>query len=643
MGGQDFFFQALIYLSAAVISVPIAKRLGLGSVLGYLIAGIIIGPYVLKLVGDEGSDIMHFAEFGVVMMLFLIGLELKPSLLWKMRRSIFGLGGLQVILTAFVIALIAFAFKMNTAQSITIGLIFALSSTAIVLQSLAEKGLLKNDAGQSSFSVLLFQDIAVIPILAILPLFANQVIKIAHPHEDLHSDTHATFVETLSGWQQVLLIISVVAFIIYGGRFLSKYLFRFIANTGLREIFTATTLLLVIAIAVAMEQVGLSPALGTFLAGVVLADNEYRHELETDIEPFKGLLLGLFFIAVGASINFTLLIDQPFAIVSLLTILIIVKLGILYMLGRIFGLRSGRELLFAFSLAQGGEFAFVLISFSNQNAILTEEVSGILLIIVALSMVLSPLLLILNEKIIQPFFSKVENKEADNIEENENQVIIAGFGRFGVVIGRFLKVNGITATILDNNPKNISLLRKFGFKVYYGDATRHDLLESAGIKNAKILVVAIDDPVKTNEMIDFVKRQHPHVEIFSRAINMKHAFELMDRQVTEFRREAYDSSIELAVSALCSLGYQKYQAHRAARTFKQHDKTIMQELYSLWGGDKKKYISEAKRFSEQLEKILLTEQEHSIHESDSAWDDTTLREEVRDIYAKMQEEGNKDN
>jgi len=636
MHGQDVFIQVVIYLSAAVISVPIAKRLGFGSVLGYLLAGIIIGPFVLKLVGAEGDDVMHFAEFGVVLMLFLIGLELKPFLLWKMRRSIFGLGGLQVLGTTVVIAAVAMLFKQNLLQGIAIGLILALSSTAIVLQSLAEKGQLKNEAGQGSFSVLLFQDIAVIPILAILPLMANQVdlgnlVSLEAAHE--------TGVAALPGWQQLLIILGVVAVIIIGGRYLARFVFRFIASTGLREIFTAFALLLVIGIAVGMNAVGLSPALGTFLAGVVLADSEYRHELESDIEPFKGLLLGLFFIAVGSSINFSLLLERPGIIIGLLGLLIVVKFSILFGLGRIFKLRSGQDWLFSFSLAQAGEFAFVLISFSTQNAILSPEVSGILLIVVALSMLVTPLLLIINERLVQPAFSKSENeKEADEIDESDHPVIIAGFGRFGVVLGRFLRACGIQATILDNNPNNIQVLRKFGFKVYYGDASRPDLLEAAGAAEAKVMIIAVDEREKISGMVEFVRRKYPQLKIFTRAVDVSHSFELIDHGVAGLRRDTYDSSIALGVQALSELGFKKYQAERSARAFKYHDEEVMTELQKLWKGDKKKYFTEARKFSEQLENILLTEQEQSIHESDSAWDVTTLREEVLDIYKQMEEE-----
>jgi glutathione-regulated potassium-efflux system ancillary protein KefC len=639
MHQQDFFFQALIYLSAAVISVPLAKRLGLGSVLGYLLAGIIIGPYVLKLVGEEGTDVMHFAEFGVVMMLFLIGLELKPALLWKMRRAIFGLGGLQVSITTLLVGSVAMILGMNLFQSITIGLIMALSSTAIVLQSLSEKGLLKSEGGQGSFSVLLFQDIAVIPILAIIPLMANQV-DMGNLSVAVHdADSHGTGVGALPGWQQVLIIVGVVSVIIFIGRFLARYMFRFIASAGLREIFTAAALLLVIGIAIAMDQVGLSPALGTFLAGVVLADNEYRHELESDIEPFKGLLLGLFFIAVGASIDFQILMENPGLILGLLGILVLIKFGVLYGLSRWFGLRSGQEMLFSLALAQAGEFAFVLISFSSQNAILDREISGLLLIVVALSMLITPLLLILNDLVVQPFFSKRTNENpSDVIDDNENQVIIAGFGRFGLVIGRFLKANGITATILDNNPGNIQVLRKFGFKVYYGDASRPDLLHTAGASNARVLIIAIDDKDRITEIAEHVKRTYPQLKIIARAIDVPHSFELEDLQVDGYRRETYDSSLDLGIKALCQIGFQKYQAHRMARIFRYHDNLIMQELFKLRGKDQKHYFNEVRRFSEQLENILSSEQDQSLNENDSAWDATTLREEIRQMYSEMNEE-----
>ena len=634
MENQNFLFQAMIFLAAAVISVPVAKRFGLGSALGYLLAGIIIGPYILGLVGEEGTDIMHFAEIGVVMMLFLVGLELKPSLLWNMRRDIFGLGGLQVVITTLVVGGIAFMMNMNPAQSLTIGLIFSLSSTAIVLQTLAEKRMMKTASGKSSFSVLLFQDIAVIPILAILPLFANQVN--VETDLTLAEAANGSGVSGLAGWQQVLLIIGLVSFIIIGGRFLAKHVFRFIANTNLREIFTAAALLIVIGIAVGMDRVGLSPALGTFLAGVVLADNEYRHELETDIEPFKGLLLGLFFIAVGASIDFRIFFERTGIVMGLLGMLILVKFVILFILGRFFGLRAGQDLMFAFALAQTGEFAFVLISFSSQNAILPDTVSGLILIVVALSMMTTPLLMILNDRFVQPMLQKNQiEKEADVIEDQDNPVIIAGFGRFGVVLGRFLKANGIKTTILDNNPENIRVLRKFGFKVYYGDASRSDLLAAAGAGKARVLIVAIDEREQITGIVEQVKKRFPLLKIFARSMDVRHSFELEDLGIAGQRRDTYDSSLELGVRALCDLGFKKYQASRAARTFRYHDEMVMKELQTMWKEDKRKYIYNVRRFTEQLETLLMAEKEYSLHDSDHAWDVESRREEILEIYEAM--------
>jgi len=489
MYNQDFFFQALIYLAAAVVTVPIAKRLGLGSVLGYLVAGIVIGPAVLGLVGFEAGKVMHFAEFGVVLMLFVIGLELQPSLLWKMRRSIFGLGGLQVLITAVVLAGLALLFNFKINRAIAIGLILALSSTAIVLQTLTEKGLLQNAAGRSAFSVLLFQDISVVPILAIIPLLAAVTGKITLADSELDQ---LTGMASLSGWLQLLIIIAVITFIIVSGRFLARHIFRLIAQTGMHEVFTALALLLVIGIALAMDKIGLSPALGTFLAGVVLADNEYRHELETTIIPFKGLLLGLFFISVGASINFVLFIEDPFLILGFVLLLITVKFIVLLVLGRIFRLRKGYDFLFAFLLAQSSEFAFVLISFSKQNQLFDERTAGLLLLMVTLSMAISPLLLIFNEKALVPILSRKQNKaEYDIVESSDNPVIIAGFGRFGLVIGRLLLANNYKVTIIDSNPANIEILRKFGFKLFYGDVTRPQVIEQAGIKYAKIVILSM--------------------------------------------------------------------------------------------------------------------------------------------------------
>ncbi len=509
-------------MAAAVISVPIARKLGMGSVLGYLFAGIVIGPYVLGLVGNESEKVMHFAEFGVVLMLFVIGLELQPPVLWKMRRAIFGLGGLQVLITALIIAGFAIIFGFRLNRALAIGLILALSSTAIVLQTLSEKGLLKNTAGQTAFSVLLFQDISVLPILAIIPVLSMNGQAIIHESEL----TEITGFFSLQGWLQLLIIVGAIALIIVGGRFIARYFFRLVAETGMHEIFTAMALLLVVGIALLMNEIGLSPAMGTFLAGVVLADNEYRHELESVIDPFKGLLLGLFFITVGASINFSLFLAEPLTIVGFTFLLITIKFIVLLLLGRMFKLRKGYDYLFAFLLAQSSEFAFVLITFSQQNLLFDSQTSGMLILVVTLSMALSPVLLIINEKAIAPILSKMQNKqEAEWVDNATNPVIIAGFGRFGLAVGRLLLANRIKVTIIDSNPTNVEVLRKFGFKLFYGDVTRHEVLERAGVKNARLIILSMAEYDEAVKVASYLRKTYPRLKIMARAKDIYHTFE----------------------------------------------------------------------------------------------------------------------
>jgi monovalent cation:proton antiporter-2 (CPA2) family protein len=630
MHNEGFFFQAFVYLVAAVLSVPIAKRLGLGSVLGYLIAGVIIGPFGLHFVGREGEDVMHFAEFGVVMMLFLVGLELQPSLLWRLRIPILGLGGLQVGVTTLVCAGISIVFGLSWQMGLAVGMILAMSSTAIVLQTLNEKGLTKTEAGQAAFSVLLFQDIAVIPILAFLPLLAMKAgspVSLA-ANGVIFAAAEQTADSALPPWQQALLVMGIVGGIIVGGRFLMRPIFRFIAATRLQEIFTATALLLVIGIALAMQQVGLSPALGTFVAGVVLADNEYRHELETDIEPFKGLLLGLFFISVGASVNFNLLIQQPLLIVGLVIGLAIAKFTVLLGLGRFFRLELSQSLLFAFALAQGGEFAFVLFSFATQNKVLTPAVAGPLIAAVALSMAVTPLLMILNDRLVQPRFitSEVE-READEIDDNENPVIIVGFGRFGQIVGRLLIANGFGITILDHSPGQIELLRRFGWKVFYGDASRIDLLRAAGAERAKLLVIAIDEREKILDIVDRVHKYFPTLKILARAIDRRHAYELIRHGVDVIQRETFGSSLEMGVEALKLLGVRAYKAHRASQIFKYHDEQAVREVADL-EGDEAVLVARSRQMAKDLEQLLRSDNQELTHEVDRAWDISALRKDA---------------
>jgi CPA2 family monovalent cation:H+ antiporter-2/glutathione-regulated potassium-efflux system ancillary protein KefC/glutathione-regulated potassium-efflux system protein KefB len=625
MEDGGFFYQAFIYLTAAVLSVPIAKRLGLGSVLGYLLAGILIGPFVLGLVGKEGQDVMHFAEFGVVMMLFLIGLELQPAVLWKLRGPILGMGGLQVGITTAAVLFVAVILDFHWKTSLALGLTLTLSSTAIVLQTLNEKGLIRTEGGQNAFSVLLFQDIAVIPILAILPLLAIGSIDPTPTAADAH---HATnWVEGLPIWAQTSVMISVIVTIILAGRYLISPFFRLIAQTKLREIFTAAALLLVIAIALLMTKVGLSPALGTFLAGVVLAQSEYRHQLETDIEPFKGLLLGLFFIAVGASVDFNLIASNPIMITELVIGLIILKFIILFVVGKLFKMSLDNNLLFTFSLAQGGEFAFVLFSFGVQNKVFGTELANPMIAVVAITMALTPLLMLLNEKLIQPRFGtkQSETKEADKIDV-KNKVIIAGFGRVGSIIGRFLQANGIQATYFDINPNNVDLLRKMGLKVFYGDAARHDMLHAAGAEDANLLIIAVDNPDKTLEIVETAKKHFPNLEIIARTNGWFDSYKLVDAGIEHIYRETLDTSLKMAADALCKLGHRQYQTHRAVKTFRKHDERYVRELAEMHH-DQKLLIRGAKQRIEDLESLMLAEMENIGKDKDLGWDATTLIED----------------
>lgn len=628
---EGFFFQAFIYLTATVLSVPLAKRLGLGSVLGYLIAGVIIGPFVLGLVGEEQSDVMHFAEFGVVMMLFLIGLELQPSLLWKLRGSILGMGGVQVTATTIVIAGICMALGLSWRMALAIGMILALSSTAIVLQTLNEKGLMKTEAGQSCFSVLLFQDIAVIPMLALLPLLASPELleSLVAAGQHATESQHEGFTASLAGWQQALLVIGVVGAIILAGRFLLRPVFRIIAETRLHEVFTAAALLIVVGIALLMQWIGLSPALGTFLAGVVLAESEYRHELETDLDPFKGLLLGLFFIAVGASIDFQLLLDQPWIILGCVLGLVVIKFLVLFLLAVSFKIERSQNLLFSFALAQGGEFAFVLFSFTLQAHVLSSELVQLSIVVVALSMITTPLLMMVNEFLIQPRFGDRGKKEdeADVIDEQDNPVIVAGFGRFGQIATRLLQVNHIRATVLDHDPSQIEMLRRYGQKVFYGDASRIDLLRSAGAEQAKLLIVAIDNKEQALELIKHVRKHFPHLKILARAIDRGHAYELMKLEVDSVHRETFSSSLELGITALQMLGFRAHHAHRLAQNFRHYDEASLKKLYKLWG-DEKAHIQGAKQHLNEVEKLLKSDRREHHLDVDPAWNSNLPRKDA---------------
>jgi monovalent cation:proton antiporter-2 (CPA2) family protein len=599
MDSHGFFVQACVYLLAAVIAVPIAKRLGLGSVLGYLLAGVIIGPFALGFIPPGGNDVMHFAEFGVVMMLFLIGLELKPALLWSLRGPILGLGGAQVAATTLAAGAVALGFALSWREGLAVGMIVAMSSTAIVLQSLQEKGLMKTPAGQSCFSVLLFQDLAVIPILALLPLLAWQSGGAAVDPETTSA------LAALPRWEQALARLGAVAAIIFAGRFLLRHFFRFIAGAHLREVFTATALLLIVGIAIFMQLVGLSAALGAFLAGVVLAESEYRHQLEADIEPFKGLLLGLFFISVGASIDFVLIARHPGMIALLVAALLIVKFLVLLGLGRLFKLDLPDNLLFAFALAQGGEFAFVLLSFAQQQNVLTEGVAAPLVATVAVSMAFTPLLLIVYEKLVLPRVARRQNaREADEIDEHENPVILAGYGRFGHIPGRVLQSNGFRVTVLDNDADWVDTLRKLGVKSFYGDASREDLLRTAGAKRAKLFICAVEDPAKSLQIVALVQRHFPHLKILARAFDRPHAYALIRLGIEHVYRETLGSGLDLSIDALCALGMPAAQAERVACLFKKHDEAAVRDMARLKEEEDEAYYSIARQHNENITRIL---------------------------------------
>lgn len=624
---MNFLTQALIYLAAAVICVPIAKKLGMGSVLGYLLAGMLIGPFLLGFIGNEGEDIMHFAEFGVVMMLFLIGLELEPSQFWKMRKSIVGMGSIQLVLTSLFIFFIMITTGLTWQVSLAIAMAFAMSSTAIVLQTIKEKGLTASASGQASFSVLLFQDIMVIPILAMLPLLAvNGLTESRHIESSL--------IGHLPGWMQGLSFFAAVAVIYFGGRYLYVPLLRIVARTRLRELFTASSLLLVVSVALLMEIIGLSPALGTFLAGIVLANSEYRHELESDLEPFKGLLLGLFFIGVGASINFDLIGSKPLLITLLVTGVMTVKFTVLYLTGKIFKVPSDQNLLFSFALSQVGEFAFVLLSFTNQLSIINREWMDIMMAVTAITMTITPVLLLINERIIDPHFgvttvALTEEKKAAEIEE-QHSVIIAGFGHFGSTIGRFLRANGVEAIILDHDSDRVSLLRKMGFKVYYGDATRLDLLKSAGAEKARILIAAIDAPATNQELISTVQKNFPNLHIMARAKNRMDAYELVDMGLKDIYRESLHTSIKLAVDVLGMLGQRSYTATRNGQKFLKYDEDGIREM-AEHRHDMKKYVIKARETFKLQEELLSKDIGHETGVSDHSWDSESIRETLRKV------------
>ncbi|MEW6335751.1 MAG: monovalent cation:proton antiporter-2 (CPA2) family protein [Thermodesulfobacteriota bacterium] len=610
---HSFLQDALLYLGAAILFVPIAKRLGMGSVLGYLMAGITIGPSALGLVGGEGKEVLHFSEFGVVLMLFLIGLELEPAHFWGMRRLILGSGTVQMGITTSLFVVLFIQLGFNWQAALAMGLALSMSSTAIVLQTIREKGLAQTHSGRSAFAVLLFQDIAVIPILAALPLLAIATARAA-------VEEPSTFLGGLPGWAQTIALLAAVGTVVLGGRFVVVPFLRLIGRVHLRELFTASALFIVLASAYLMELVGLSPALGTFLAGVVLANTEYRHELESDIEPFKGVLLGLFFISVGASINFGLILDRPLTITALLGGVIVIKACVLFLTGRLTRLTFDQNIRFTFSLAQVGEFAFVLLSFMHQLRMVNTEWTDTLMGVTAVSMTVTPLLLVVGERLVLPRFGTRETaaKQADEIDR-QHPVILAGFGPFGSTVGRFLRANGVEATILDNDSDRVDLLRKMGFKVFYGDATRIDIINAAGADRAKILIAAVGSPAINRELVDKAKTLYPHLEIMVRAENRFDAYDLMDMGIRNIYRETLESSVRMGVDVLVKLGFRRYSATRAGQNFLKYDEEAMHKLAGL-RHDVDTYIFNVKKQIRLQEQLLTNDREANPTLYDHAWD-----------------------
>jgi monovalent cation:proton antiporter-2 (CPA2) family protein len=597
MAFEQAFQQAFIYLASAVAAVLLGKRLGLGAVLGYLLVGAAIGPWGLHLIGHEGEQVTHFAEFGVVVMLFIIGLELQPAMLWKMRHQLIGLGSLQVVLCTVAITGVTMAFGISWKPALAVGLILAMSSTAIVLQTLAEKGLLHTEAGQNSFAVLLFQDIAVIPIIALLPLLGSGAGA-----ADAHGASNA-WMAHWPGWAQALATLGAVALIIAVGRIGMRYLFQAIASTRQREAFTGAALLLVIGVALLMTKVGMSPALGAFVAGVVLANSEYRHELESDLEPFKGLLLGLFFLGVGAGIDFGYIRDHLLLVIGGAAGLILVKGALLYGLSWLKGSRCVSAMLFAAALAAGGEFAFVLITLSLTAGVFSPEIGRATVAIVALSMASTPLLILAAQRMVtcKPSSSK-SDRESDAADEG-NPVIICGFGRFGHAVGRLLRSRGFGCTVLDHDTDQVEVLRTLGVPIFYGDASRPDLLTIAGAARAKLLVIALKDPETTLKIVKIARRHHPHLKLLIRAYSRVEAYEYIRAGEECVYRDTLDSSLRLGGDALRMLGEADEAAERATRLYRERDELMVREM-AHHREDSEEFFSAAREAHRSLDELM---------------------------------------
>ncbi|AGC48841.1 glutathione-regulated potassium-efflux system [Myxococcus stipitatus DSM 14675] len=581
-----FLHQALIFLGAAVVSVPLFKRLGLGSVLGYLVAGAIIGPSGARLIGDV-ENVLHFSELGVVLLLFVIGLELQPSRLWSLRQSVFGMGGAQVLLTGGLLAVVSWMLGLSPGAAIIAGFGLSLSSTAFALQLLAERNQLTTGYGRLAFGILLFQDLAVIPLLAALPLLGQ---------------TQAAAVEP--GWHTGLKVLAVLVGVVLVGRFLLRPLFRIVASFHSQELFTATALLVVVGTAALLNAVGLSMALGAFLAGVLLSESEYRHELEADIEPFKGLLLGLFFIAVGMSVNLGLIVEKPLLIAGLVLGLVALKGAVLYGLGRFSLEEQEPSLSLGVVISQGGEFAFVLFGLAVSFQVMRPEVSELLVVVVGLSMATTPLIYAAYERWGRPRFrQQTQAREYNVAPEEDHPVIIAGFGRVGQVVGRLLRAKRIGFTAIDASPEHIDFMKRFGSQVFYGDASRLDLLRAARADKARVFVLAIDDIEASLRTARTVKEHFPHLAVFARARNRIHAYRLLDLGIEHVMRETFAGSMEMGGDILQELGLTFSESHRVMERLREHDEKLLRET-ARYHHDEKKLVEMAARARKELESLF---------------------------------------
>ena len=596
MNPEPVLLRALVYLAAGVVAVPLAKRAGLGAVLGYLLAGILIGPDVLRLVGNQ-ADVVSFAQFGVVILLFLIGLEVRPALLWQLRGSIFGLGAAQLAGSGAAVALACLAWGLSPRASVVAGIVLAMSSTAIVLSTLDERGLRRGPVGHASFGVLLFQDLAVIPLFAALPLLARPG----------HAAPHAGG-SALAGFpasERALAILGAVAVVIACGRYLTRPAFRFIAAANLREIFTATALLLVVAVASLMQLVGLSPALGAFLAGVMLAESEFRRELEADIEPFRGLLLGLFFMTVGAGLDLGLVFHHVLILAAAVAALLAIKAATMFAIGRIAGLPRRDAGSVAAALAGGGEFAFVLIGIVATSGVIGESLARSISAVVAISMIATPLVFGVWERVAASAWrGAAAQAPADQVFERDVDVLIAGYGRVGQVVGRLLQANGFNVSVMDLSMSTIATARALGRRVNYGDATRLDLLEAAGAARARALVVAIDDRERAVELVDIARASFPHLKVIARAWDRRDAYELLARGADHVERESYEASLAIGRATLTALGMRAHRAMRAAALFRMYDTKIFNKLRVTWERDREGFILASRESAAMFGRLL---------------------------------------